>query len=170
MIPQPKPDDHRAVAVLTSYRALDQEPKSQTERVALLKHSQRSFVRTAQASCDAKPPEPQGPAACASLSSINNVKEQSPKPPTKIEAIQQAQTPPTLCAEVNKADHPKRGAALGDRYIGPGNRDCQAIGGEKRHGAARGAAPPRPEASQGGSTVPDTTGFTGQSGHLRTSR
>jgi hypothetical protein len=80
---RPKSADHRAVAVLTSYRALDQGPKYQTERVALLKHSQRSFVRTAQASCDAKPPEPQGPAACASLSSINNVKE-----PTKADRAQ----------------------------------------------------------------------------------
>jgi hypothetical protein len=82
MTNQPKPISHRAVAVLTSYRALrSKNPKvPKPKRVALLKHSQRSFVRMTWTPKGAKPPEPQGPAACASLSSINNVKEPAQSP------------------------------------------------------------------------------------------
>ena len=124
-------------------RCIDELPRSRPgieipNRARGSLKTQPAFLRpNSPAPEGAKPPEPQGPAACASLSSINNVKE--PKP--KTDKPKTADTNPprpkprschALCAEVDKASHPQRGAALGERYIGPSNRHCQANGGEKR--------------------------------------
>ncbi len=94
--------------------------------MALKKHSQRSFRPNGTAPESAKPPEPQSPAACASLPSINNVKElihsrhQSRGPNSKAHPV-------TVALKSAKPATPL-GAALGKGHIGPWRPACQATG------------------------------------------
>jgi len=109
-----------------------EDPRSKPKRVALLKHSQRSFVRTIRRPKTPNHPNRKAPPPALlflpSTMSKNRRKPPNPKPPTKIQAIKPARSPSALCAEVNKASHPQRGAALGETYIGPTHTTCQAIG------------------------------------------
>jgi hypothetical protein len=130
-ISRSQPGSHRAVAVLTSYRAsFNPKPKLQIQSsVALLKH-RPAFLRPDATGTGPKAnpnaSEPQGPAACASLPSITMSKNQSTQNhPTQTPRSHSGLVAPNDCTEVDKAGRPL-GAALGESYIGASRPGSQA--------------------------------------------
>jgi hypothetical protein len=113
---------------LPRFPAKDRSPKPTS--VALLKHSQRSFVQAHEP----KPKHPNRKAPPPALLFLPSTmsKNKSPNPPTKTPGpIKTARSRPPFALKSPRPATPL-GAALGPNHIGASQPSCQAMSGQEK--------------------------------------
>ena len=140
---QPRPPGGRCIDELPRLRSKPEGPKPIS--VALLKHSQRSFVRTARHPKAPNHPNRKAPPPALLFlpSTMSKNRRKTTQPKTADETtrpLNPARSRPPVALKSPKPATPL-GAALGPRYIGASNPSCQAI-----HGGKSENRPPSPAA------------------------